>query len=179
MKTKLTTLVMTVCVMVMLTGCAIGLGGGRATFTMPFGDPITVEGSTAVAAKHGTSNGAILPQNADGTAAKAGETLSGTADQIVQAGGDIRTDKATDVGATGGVGNQATKAAGVVGGGAQGAGQRCRRQHGHAKQSDHRTYDRPGGGVRQRHERGRKGGTTGRDHQRDPQPATRARNAIG
>ena len=120
MKAKLATLVMTVCVMVMLTGCAIGLGGGRATFTMPFGDPITVEGSTAVAAKHGTSNGAILPQNADGTAAKAGETLSGTADQIVQAGGDIRTDKATDVGATGGVGNQATKAAGVVGGGAQG-----------------------------------------------------------
>jgi hypothetical protein len=106
---------------VMLNGCAIGIGGGRATFTMPFGDPITVEGSTAVAAKHGKTNGAVLPQNATGTAAKAdADTLGGTADQIVMAGGNISTDKATDVGATSGVGNQATKAAGVVGGGSQG-----------------------------------------------------------
>jgi len=107
---------------VMLNGCAIGIGGGRAMFISPLGNPVNVDGSTAVAVKHGKTNGAILPQNADGTAAKANDTtMAGTADQIVLAGGGISTDKATDVGATGGVGNQATKGSGVTGSGGPGS----------------------------------------------------------
>ena len=103
-----------------LAGCAFAVGGARAQVPMPWSDPIYVDGSTGVNSKHGSANGATLPQAAGNAVQTPDGACGGTADQIVFAGANVSTDKATDVGAQGGMGNQQTKGSGVTGSGGPG-----------------------------------------------------------
>lgn len=79
-----------------VTGCALGVAGARVSLATPFSKPNFSYDSVGVAQKNDRAAGATF-SGAPGTAAKAdGETLTGSADQIVQVGGDASNARSTD-----------------------------------------------------------------------------------
>ena len=82
--------------MTVLSGCAMGVAGARVSLATPFSKPNFSYDSVGVAQKNDRAAGATFT-NADGTAAKAdADTLTGSADQIVQVGGDASNARSTD-----------------------------------------------------------------------------------